>query len=164
MLIPNSFLINKLSKSYPEIKGLISGLSRFNILQGMISLAFFSIYYSLMSPLKLSLKESFKGALSFVALYMIGKSFYWIYLHYFKADIKQQYGDFHTLIVAVIWAYYIISSFFYGACVACVNHYGVMGKNNTRPKQSVRGKSVRRKPAPVSEVPPPHPQNKSKAA
>lgn len=95
-------------------------LITYNILPAICSLAFFTFYYQWSTPKSISLKESFYGASTFVGTFMVGKSFYWIYHLYTKDTLSQSYGNFYTLVVAVLWVYYLMCAFFYGASVACV--------------------------------------------
>jgi membrane protein len=65
--------------------------------------------------------DAILGAGVFVFLFMAGRSFYWVYLHYAEKDLAKSYGNFYTLIVAILWIYYLICSFFFSASVAYAN-------------------------------------------
>lgn len=95
-------------------------LISYNVLPSLTALGFFTVYYQWSTPKNITFKESFYGAMTFVGTFMVGKSFYWVYHLYTKDTLSQSYGNFYTLVVAVLWVYYLMCAFFYGASVACV--------------------------------------------
>lgn len=92
-------------------------LLKYNIFQCILSLLFFTLFYKFISPLKVKLGNAFEGAISFVTMFIIGKTFYWVYLHYMESDLSENFGNFYTMIVAIIWIYYLLCAFFFGACI-----------------------------------------------
>jgi len=102
--------------------------ARYNILPIILSLGFFTTFYKFApSGTKVETVDSFIGAISFVGCFLVGKSFYWVYLTYAKEDLSNNFGNFYTLIVAVIWVYFLMSSFFYAASMAyCRKGYKVI--------------------------------------
>lgn len=92
---------------------------RYNILQVGSALVFFSAFYKSFIPGKIRNIDAVLGAASFVALFLLGKSFYWVYIHMAKAELAATFGNFETIVMAVTWVYFIQSSFFFGASVAC---------------------------------------------
>lgn len=94
-------------------------LLRYNILQISLALGFFSAFYKGFIPGKIRSLDAVLGAASFVALFLLGKSFYWVYLHHAKAEFAATFGNFETIVMAVTWVYFIQCSFFFGASVAC---------------------------------------------
>mgnify|MGYP003643116612 FL=1 len=94
-------------------------LLRYNILQTTLALSFFSIFYKSFIPGKIRNLDALLGGVSFVALFLLGKSFYWVYLHHMKAEFAATFGNFETIVMAVTWIYFIQCAFFYGASVAC---------------------------------------------
>jgi membrane protein len=97
----------------------ISFMLRYNIIQTLASLSFFGLFYKGFIPGKIRNIDAVIGAASFVGLFILGKSFYWVYLHHIKAELASSFGNFETLVVAVTWLYYLQCSFFFGASVAC---------------------------------------------
>ncbi|OUR99745.1 hypothetical protein A9Q84_01595 [Halobacteriovorax marinus] len=83
-----------------------------------LSLGFFTLFYKFSSGKNISYKNSFVGACAFVACFIVGKSGYWIYLQSSKQDLTQNYGNFYTIVMAVVWVYYLVCSFFYGASIS----------------------------------------------
>jgi len=104
-------------KNY-RLYNIIEFLVKYGIFQSIFSLSFFTFFYKWISPSKVRLIDAILGALSFLALFVLGKSFYWIYMHYMKKDFIISYGNFYTLIIALVWIYYLICSFYFGASVA----------------------------------------------
>jgi membrane protein len=116
-LMSNPLLIGKYIEQY-VFSDFFKFLLKFNIVQGIISLIFFTLFYKLITPVKVRLADAILGAFSFVFLFIAGKTFYWIYLHYAKMELVEKFGNFYTLIVAVLWIYYLVSSFFIGASIS----------------------------------------------
>ncbi len=92
----------------------------YQILPVAASLGFFTLFYKFTAGHKIPIKNAFIGASTFVSCFLIGKSFHWIYIKMTKADLAVSYGNFYTLVVAVLWMYFITCSFFFGASVANV--------------------------------------------
>lgn len=113
----------------------------YNVLPSLGALGFFTFYYQWSTPKNISWRDSFYGAATFVTTFMVGKSFYWVYHLYTKDTLSQSYGNFYTLVVAVLWVYYLMCAFFYGASVACVREQEIykgelmMGKPTRRKAQ-----------------------------
>lgn len=93
-----------------------------NILPALLSLGFFTAFYKMAAPIEVRWRDSLTGASAFVGCFMMGKSFYWIYLLYSKEAMTQSYGNFYTLIIAVLWVYFLNCSFFYGAAVSYLKY------------------------------------------
>ncbi|EQC52214.1 YihY/virulence factor BrkB family protein [Bacteriovorax sp. DB6_IX] len=92
----------------------------YSILPVVASLGFFTVFYKLTASRPIRLKDAFTGASAFVSCFLLGKSFHWIYLKLTKADMAVSYGNFYTLAVTILWVYFVVCSFFYGASVANV--------------------------------------------
>jgi membrane protein len=125
-------LLNMVQQFTPWAVSSIEFLNRFNALPVIFSLGFFTIFYKWTILLPLSWKDSFKGAMTFVACLMAGKSFYWVYIQLMRADIQANYGNFETLITAVLWVYFMMCAFFYGASMAALPHL----EHSTKPNAS----------------------------
>lgn len=109
-----------LGSHYEWLNSTSSFLIDYNLLPALFALGFFTMFYQWSTPARINLKESFFGASSFVGCFAVGKTFYWIYHLYTKDSLGQAYGNFYTLVVAVLWVYFLMCAFFYGASVACV--------------------------------------------
>jgi membrane protein len=83
-----------------------------------VAVGFFTLFFKVATPKKISFARSLLGALSFVMVFSAGRTFYWVYLHYAKAELAQSFGNFYTLVVVVVWMYFAQCALFYGASVA----------------------------------------------
>ena len=52
-----------------------------------------------------------------MSLFFVGKTFYWVYLKHFQTEMIKNFGDFYTIVEAVVWIYFLACSFFYSASV-----------------------------------------------
>ncbi len=119
ILASQKSFVNMLFNNTPEeVRNIAKFLIDKNIAPITLSLTFFTVFYKWAPPVAVSWKNAFAGALTFVACFAFGKSFYWVYLQFARADIQANYGNFETLITAVMWVYFLMSSFFYGAAIA----------------------------------------------
>lgn len=114
----DSFLYKFVKESIPEGNILVffeyaSSSLLFPISLGIV---FFTIVYKKLIPVRW--KDSFMGAICFVISFLGIKSFFWIYLHYAKEDLTYSFGNFETLIIALMWIYFINCTYILGACVA----------------------------------------------
>lgn len=112
-------LLNTDSETLNSFANFILGGS---FLPALLSLGFFTAFYKLAAPIPVRWRDSLTGAGAFVACFMTGKSFYWVYLLYSKDTMTQSYGNFYTLIIAVLWVYFLNCSFFYGAAVSYLKY------------------------------------------
>ena len=93
---------------------------RSSILQVVVLIAYFTVLYRWLYSWKIKLHEAFVAALAFSFSVFIGKSIFWIYVYYVRASLMRNYGDLYTSVVGVIWLFYLMCFFFYGACVCHV--------------------------------------------
>ncbi len=91
-----------------------------NFLHLSILLTYFTILYRWLFSWKISLRESFVAALAFSVSMFIGKYIFWIYIYYVRSGLMQSYGDLYTSVAGVIWVFYLMCFFFYGACICHV--------------------------------------------
>lgn len=132
--------------------GLMNFLVDYQAIPMALSLLFFSFLYKSVIPLKVSIKDSLAGALTFVGCFMAGKSFYWVYHLYSKDGLSQAYGNFYTMVIATFWIYFLMSSFFYGACVASLRSQKQMAQKMNVDDENSVAKMVKNK---NGEEPPP---------
>lgn len=109
---------------------------KFSFLPAATSLGFFTLFYMYSTEIKVRTKDAFLGAVSFVSCFVLGKSFHWIYMKVAKEALSSTYGNFETLIIAVLWVYFLMCSFFFGASVAHSNDKEIYGalKSKTPPR------------------------------
>lgn len=101
------------------------------MIPSIVSLAFFTAFYKWSMQVPVRTKDAAIGAGSFVACFIFGKSFHWVYMQVAKDALTQSYGNFETMIVAVLWIYFLMCAFFFGASVAHASYeeiYGVAKK------------------------------------
>ncbi|ATH08200.1 hypothetical protein BIY24_09630 [Halobacteriovorax marinus] len=89
-----------------------------SFISSILSLLFFSLFYKYCPSIKVATKDAFRGGATFVLCFLIGRSTYWIYVKYFKDDLVADYGQFTNFMIALIWIYFLMSCFYYGASVA----------------------------------------------
>jgi membrane protein len=90
------------------------------VLQVSLLIIYFTILYRWLFSWKIQLKEAFIAALAFSMSVYIGKSIFWVYIYYVRTGLISNYGDLYTSVVGVIWLFYLMCFFFYGACVCHV--------------------------------------------
>jgi membrane protein len=91
-----------------------------NVLHISIVLIYFTWLYRWLFSWKINLKEAFVASLAFSVSVFIGKYLFWIYIYYVREGMIKNYGDFYTSILGLIWLFYLMCFFFYGACVCQV--------------------------------------------
>lgn len=91
-----------------------------SFLQVSLLIIYFTVLYRWLFSWKIQLKEAFIAALAFSTSVFIGKSLFWIYIYYVRGSLMRNYGDLYTSVVGVIWLFYLMCFFFYGACVCHV--------------------------------------------
>ena len=85
-----------------------------------ILIIYFTILYRWLFSWKIHLKEAFVAAMAFSFSVFLGKSVFWIYIYYVRGGLMRNYGDLYTSVVGVVWLFYLMCFFFYGACVCHV--------------------------------------------
>ncbi|MBY0414452.1 MAG: YihY/virulence factor BrkB family protein [Bdellovibrionales bacterium] len=91
-----------------------------NLLHVSLLIVYFTVLYRWLFSWKIQLKEAFVAALAFSTSVFVGKSLFWIYIYYVRSGLMRNYGDLYTSVVGVIWLFYLMCFFFYGACVCHV--------------------------------------------
>lgn len=85
-----------------------------------ILIIYFTVLYRWLFSWKIRWKEAFVSALAFSVSVFLGKSLFWIYMYYVRGSLMRNYGDLYTSVVGVVWLFYLMCFFFYGACVCHV--------------------------------------------
>lgn len=93
--------------------------------------ALFTLYYKFITPKKIRYSDAFFGAVTTILCFVAAKSFYWVYIHYMRAELQQSFGNFYSMIIAVLYIYFMVCSFFYGASTAFAPSYK-RGKSKTQ--------------------------------
>jgi membrane protein len=88
-----------------------------NILHITILIVYFTALYRWLFLWKIQLHEAFVAAMAFSLSVFLGKSIFWVYIYYVRTSLMRNYGDLYTTVMGVIWLFYLMCFFFYGACV-----------------------------------------------
>lgn len=115
-------LIASLFKNIPLISIMLEYAGKSGV-QIFMFTVLFTFYFKFITEKNIRWSDGVMGAITTIVCFTVAKSFYWIYVHYMKAELQQSFGNFYTMIVAVLYIYFMISSFFYGASVAFAPSY-----------------------------------------
>lgn len=88
-----------------------------NTLHITILIIYFTALYRWLFSWKIQLHEAFVAAMTFTVSVFVGKSLFWVYIYYVRTNLMRNYGDLYTTVMGVIWLFYLMCFFFYGACV-----------------------------------------------
>lgn len=88
-----------------------------NILHITILIVYFTELYRWLFSWKIKLHEAFVAAMAFSLSVFLGKSIFWVYIYYVRTSLMRNYGDLYTTVMGVIWLFYLMCFFFYGACI-----------------------------------------------
>lgn len=111
-----------LVKGIPFIESVMQYVSK-GAVQVALFTGLFTLYFKYITPKKIRFSDAFFGAVTTISCFVAAKSFYWIYIHYMRAELQQSFGNFYTMIIAVLYIYFMICSFFYGASTAFAPTY-----------------------------------------
>jgi len=138
------FDIKKSSSMYGVMEFLFNGA----MIPSLVSLGFFTAFYKWSMHVPVRTKDAALGAGSFVACFIFGKSFHWVYMQVAKDALTQSYGNFETMIIAVLWVYFLMCAFFFGASVTHASYEEIYGPMKQGQPQEGGGK-VLTMPKPV---------------
>ncbi|OUR97896.1 hypothetical protein A9Q84_06785 [Halobacteriovorax marinus] len=114
-----------------------------SFVSSLLSFVFFSMFYKYCPSIKVSNKDAFLGGGTFVLSFLIGRSGYWVYVKFFKDDLIKDYGQFTNFMIALIWVYFLMCCFYYGASVAYSGNEKIFEglKKKSKSKSKVKSKS-----------------------
>lgn len=115
-------LIVSFVKDFPTLVSVVKYSSN-GIIQGVLFLTLLTFYFKFITNKKIRYSDGVFGAVTTLSCFFVSKSFYWIYVHYMKGELQASFGNFYTMIVAVLYIYFVMLSFFYGASVAYAPSY-----------------------------------------
>lgn len=94
----------------------------FLIKSNLASFTLFYIYlvfiYRWMLNFKIGPKEAIYSVLVFLGGLFAAKQLFWLYLKYVREGLVRNYGDYYTLILGLIWIYFIMSLFYFSLSIA----------------------------------------------
>jgi membrane protein len=123
----NAFIYNYFSAQSGVVKDILLFLANVGFFQISLSMLFFTLCFKIME--KVSWKDSFFGALTFVCCFIFAKATYGIYINTIGTELKLSFGNFYTLVIALIWIYFLMCSFFLGACVAFTSKSSIIPRD-----------------------------------
>lgn len=109
-------------KDIPVLSNIASFASK-GVVQVSLFTALFTLYFKFITPKKIRYSDAFFGAVTTITCFVAAKSFYWVYIHYMREELQQSFGNFYTIIIAVLYIYFMVCSFFYGASTAFAKSY-----------------------------------------
>jgi membrane protein len=90
---------------------------RSNIFIGLLILSYFTFLYRWFFRFKITWRESFFSAFTFVFFLLLAKNLFWIYLSNARSTLVSNYGDYYTFILGCTWVFLVMCLFFFGACL-----------------------------------------------
>jgi membrane protein len=132
LIISNKTLFKMIFFSKDEkLPEMTSFLFNYQVVPVILSLGFITLFFRFSSGKKISYSNSFLGACAFVGCFILGKSGYWIYLQASENELAKNYGNFSTIVMAAVWIYYLVCSFFYGASISNLDEKELYSKRIT---------------------------------
>jgi len=92
-------------------------LFKSSLFSSVIFIFYFIFLYRWFFNGKITFLESLWGASTFIICLSISRSLFWVYLKYLKQGLMQNYGNYYTLIIGLVWVYVVLALFFFGACL-----------------------------------------------
>jgi membrane protein len=118
------FFADKLSTSNSFLIWLNQlNINSFNFLRsnsfiGLLILGYFTFLYRWFFRFKITWRESFFSAFTFVFFLLLAKNLFWIYLSNARSSLVSNYGDYYTFILGCTWIFLVMCLFFFGACLS----------------------------------------------
>lgn len=129
-LAKNNFVISLIKKNFPESEALlnyfahidlgVNFLVQSNLFPFVLFLIYFTFLYRYFFHWKIKIKDAFFGALIFVSALSIGRFGFYIYFNIFRKALKNNYGDYYSFFVSLLWIFLVMSFFFFGACICYI--------------------------------------------
>lgn len=122
--------LNFLAGSLNNFGGLVAIIITSPLFAIVICLLYFTFLYRWIFRFKETWSDCLYGAITFAGAFILGRWLFGYYLLYASDNIKQNFGDFYAMIVALMWIYFVMCAFFYGACVVHGDPEGELIANN----------------------------------
>ncbi|MCO4793934.1 MAG: YihY/virulence factor BrkB family protein [Bacteriovoracaceae bacterium] len=129
-LIQNNPMVSFLQEKYPDGSSAFGFLSSIkygaeyliqsHLLHASVFLVYFTFLYRWFFNWKISNSQAMVGTLTFVGALLVGKLLFYGYFVYLRSNLVANYGDYYTLVVALLWIFQLMCFFFYGACLCHV--------------------------------------------
>lgn len=121
-------------------------LVRTNLLHGLLFIGYFTFLYRWFFSRRVPIFNAFIAAATFVISLFAGKSLFLVYFLYVRDNLMRNYGDFYTAIVGLMWLYFVMCFFFFGACLCHVLRDEPLYKNIKQMLGQLRRKKVEERP------------------
>jgi membrane protein len=125
MVLEKQFILTVVETFLTDNKTAVTAIE---ILLWPLSIITFGLFYKYSAQIEVRMKDALLGGFVFTLCFLIGKSGYWVYLKYFKEELQHDYGNFYNFMVAMIWIYFIICSFYIGASFTYVSKVKVFSR------------------------------------
>ena len=129
-LIENNPLVDYFQQKYPQGTSVVSFLEslkygtdiiiRSNFLHASIFIFYFTFLYRWFFNWRISNAQAVVGTMTFVAAILFGKLLFYGYFVYLRSNLVASYGDYYTVVVALLWIFQVMCFFFFGACLCHV--------------------------------------------
>jgi membrane protein len=129
-LIENNAMVEYFQQKYPQgssVVGFLESLKygtdymiKSNMLHASIFVLYFTFLYRWFFNWKISNSQAAVGTLTFVAAILFGKLLFYGYFVYLRSNLVASYGDYYTVVVALLWIFQVMCFFFFGACLCHV--------------------------------------------
>lgn len=129
-LVENNPLVDYFQQKYPQGTSVVSFLEslkygtdimiRSNFLHASIFILYFAFLYRWFFNWKISNAQAVVGTMTFVAAILVGKLLFYGYFVYLRSNLVASYGDYYTVVVALLWIFQVMCFFFFGACLCHV--------------------------------------------
>jgi len=126
-IVKNNFVISLIKDYFPQTTDFFNYVASMdfgvnfilstNLIPFILFLVYFTILYRWLFHWKIKLLHSFLGSFIFVSALIIGKNLFYWYFYFARETLKENYGDYYTVIVGMIWIFVVMCFFFYGACL-----------------------------------------------
>lgn len=91
---------------------------RSNAFIGLLILGYFTFLYRWFFRFRITWRESFFSAFTFVFFLLLAKNLFWVYFTNARSTLVTNYGDYYTFILACTWIFLVMCLFFFGACLS----------------------------------------------
>lgn len=97
-----------------------SFLLKSNLLYGVLFIFYFMFLYRWFFSWKVPMLNALIASLCFVISLFVGKNLFLLYVYYVRDNLIRNYGDFYTAILALMWVFFVMCFFYFGACLCYV--------------------------------------------
>lgn len=78
---------------------------------------YFTIFFKFTFSGVVSYRNSFYGAFTFILGVALLRQFFSMYLNYVRSSMILHYGDYYTVILSLMWVFFLMNIFYFSSCV-----------------------------------------------